>query len=367
MTRQVLLDNQIFTSQIHGGVSRYFAELLKHRDEMGTDLDLRLRLPVTVNQHLTPQTGFTGRQLALPPNQQAARVLRRAIHAFGSLPPRGFRASDVLHHTYYRPEVLRRTHGVRRVSTLHDMIPDRFPEHFPRGNPHLAKQHYLEQSDLIISVSRSSAEEMLDVWPHLSSREVVVVPLGVGDEFLLEGPKYHARTAYLLFVGSRGGYKNFGLVLKALRAAGPRLSHLDLLAAGGGPFTQEEKELISQLGLAERARQLPATDEELAALFRGATAFVFPSLAEGFGLPMLEAMACRCPAVLSDLAVFREVAGDAALFFDPTSAESLAGSLESLDDPDTAASVRVRGRALAETHTWRRTAKATAEAYRQVL
>lgn len=364
---RVLLDNQIFTSQVHGGVSRYFAELLTHRHALGIDIDLSIRLPLTMNAYLNLESGFTGLKISEPSNRHLASAVRRATRASGSMPPRGFRSFDLLHHTYYRPQVLRRTSGMLRATTLYDMIPELRPESFPSGNPHQAKKSYLESSDLIISISQRSADEMLELWPHLASRELAVVPLGVSDEFFANGPTYSSRRPYLLFVGSRNGYKDFGVVLEALASAGANLSELDLIAAGGGPFAPSEMDEISRAGLSRRVTQTRASDLELAALYRGAAAFVFPSIHEGFGLPTLEAMACQCPVILADTPVFREVAGNAAHFFEPRSSESLADSLGILGDHEALADLRRRGEALARRRSWHAMAEATGDAYRRVL
>ena len=96
----------------------------------------------------------------------------------------------------------------------------------------------------------------------------------------------------------------------------------------GKPFNEKEQTFIQQSGLAERVRTVFADEEQLPLLYSSSAAFIFSSKMEGFGLPVLEAFAADCPAILSDIPVFREVAADAALYFDPCSADSLAEKMK---------------------------------------
>jgi glycosyltransferase involved in cell wall biosynthesis len=128
---------------------------------------------------------------------------------------------------------------------------------------------------------------------------------------------------FFLFVGKRRNYKNFNFFIES---SAEQLKEIALVVVGS-PFTDEEDALIDKLGIRDNVFQVSADDEELASLYAKANYFVFPSLAEGFGIPILEAYNSNCPVIISDISVFREVAEDAALYFDPTCSESIAKAM----------------------------------------
>ena len=152
---------------------------------------------------------------------------------------------------------------------------------------------------------------------------------------------------YILYVGLRIAHKNVEGILRAFLLLADEFPELRLVVAGGRystPDMVDRWKIVPQLK--DRLIEIhDPTDEEIVRLYSGAKAFVFPSFAEGFGLPPLEAMASGVPVVSSDIPVFREVYGDAVLYVDPNRAESIAAGIrEVLDDPCLSGSLRQRGR-----------------------
>jgi glycosyltransferase involved in cell wall biosynthesis len=173
---------------------------------------------------------------------------------------------------------------------------------------------------------------------------------------------------YLLFVGERGRYKNFPFTLRALAPLLLGNSGLNMVCAGGGAFTGEEHAMLDGLGLHGRCRQFSLDDTELAAAYSGAVTLVFPSLSEGFGMPVLEAFACGCPALLSSRTSLPEVGGEAVLYFDPENMEELRTQAERLlVDASLRAGLIAKGLARVREFTWERTAAATRDVYAKVL
>jgi len=199
--------------------------------------------------------------------------------------------------------------------------------------------------------------------------------LDVGDvEVIHEGVStvFHpdARTAirpYVLYVGGAGKNKNLDRLLTAMEMVRER-SPIDLLMAGDRSW--DHQELRQALGSRPpRWIQLSGyvTDEELAELYRGAALCVVPSLHEGFGLPVLEALACGTPLACSSIPVFEEIAGDAAAYFDPHDPGAIAQAMTALlDDPARVATLRERGPARARPFTWSETARKTIAVYRRL-
>ena len=167
---------------------------------------------------------------------------------------------------------------------------------------------------------------------------------------------------YVLFVGTRNSYKNFALVLEAIRGLDVRLA-----CVGGGPFDSDEQTLIARLG-AHRARRPGQRDRRrLAACYAHALAFVFPSRYEGFGIPILEAFACGCPALVARASCFPEIAGDAARYFDPDDASEPRRSARRGDRGSRGSRRTARARSYAGAEfTWEATAERTLAAYREV-
>ncbi len=173
---------------------------------------------------------------------------------------------------------------------------------------------------------------------------------------------------YLLYVGSRAGYKNFGLLLEAFSRSGLD-AHYRLLAVGGGSFTPAEQERIASLKLGSSVSVVPkADDATLAHAYRDAALFIYPSLYEGFGFPPLEAMSMGCPVLVNRTSSLPEVCGDAAFYFEASGADELSASLvATLGDSQGLARKRQTGEQQVKLYDWRRSAHSTLDVYRTLL
>jgi glycosyltransferase involved in cell wall biosynthesis len=352
----VRFDDQLFFIQSRGGASRYFAELVSAFADPRFGVVASSPFRWTHNEHL-PEI-MPGR-FAVPPRAvRRARVMRAANRLAPHPEP------DIWHHTWYHPPVP--DLAVPRVVTVLDMIPELHPEMFPTLNPHAAKLDYVRAADLVLCISETTKRDLLRVAGPLD-QPVVVTPLAVSRWWGDPSPRPATRPRrFLLYVGGRRVYKNFPVVLEALATVAQNDQPLDLVATGGGNFTDAEHESISNLGLSDYVHQVDATDLELRALFQHAHAFVFPSTYEGFGLPLLEAFEAGCPVLAADTACFREVAGDGAAFFDPHDAGELARLIAACGDDDVRAALRDAGREQVSQYSWQRTARITADAYRLI-
>ena len=178
--------------------------------------------------------------------------------------------------------------------------------------------------------------------------------------------QFGIRQPYILYVGGRWHYKNFPIVLEAMRKLEARAGVK--LVVAGPPWDQRECAEVLPHTAATNLRLVPnPSDDLLRRLYSSSAAFVFPSLHEGFGIPLLEAMSCGTPVVAADTGVFREVAGSAAVFFDPRDPEALVEALERTLNAATREEYRALGFARAGLYSWDRVAAATHETYRKVL
>jgi glycosyltransferase involved in cell wall biosynthesis len=279
---------------------------------------------------------------------------------------------DIMHETYYQFKGIT-SDTIPTVVTVHDMIHELYPGMFAKDNPtHLQKQRSIERADHVICISENTRSDLIRILKVPSAKISVVYhgfdPPASRDAASEAGGSGYPKP-YLLYVGHRAGHKNFAALVRAF-ALSPGISKdYDLVAFGGGPFSPEELNLIADVRLPEGSvRQLGGDDPTLAAHYRGAVAFIYPSIYEGFGLPPLEAMAQGCPVISSNTSSMPEVIGNAAEFFDPLDVESMADSLRKvLYDPSYAADLVQRGHRRLKDFSWQRCARETLDVYRTLV
>jgi glycosyltransferase involved in cell wall biosynthesis len=225
----------------------------------------------------------------------------------------------------------------------------------------------------VIFDSAHARAEFLSIYGYPADR-TAVVPLATGEGFV-PGDRAAARGALglpalgpiLLHVGAEEPRKNVGTLLAAMQRL--RSHHPDLLLVRVGGMRSRTRRQIARLGLERHVRyRSGVSDADLVRHYQAADAFVFPSVYEGFGLPVLEALACGCPVVAGDAASVPEVSGDAALLVDPRDPDAFARAIgRVLEDAGLAASLRAAGPARAASFTWGRVARETLAMYRRVL
>ena len=173
---------------------------------------------------------------------------------------------------------------------------------------------------------------------------------------------------YILFVGSRDNYKNFYFLVESIKELLLDDPTLKLVCAGGGMFKEEENKLIEILGLQEKIEQKYFEEEQLGMFYKKAKCFVFPSQYEGFGLPVIESIACGCPIVLSNASSFPEVAGDAGIFFENNNKEDLRNKIELvLNDVNFRDIYIQKGLERSRLFTWEIAAEKCLEFYKTVI
>jgi glycosyltransferase involved in cell wall biosynthesis len=289
---------------------------------------------------------------------------------------------DLFHATEHLLPPLRR---VKSVFTFHDAIYALFPKyHLPMNRAYLGLMmpRFLRRADAIITISECSRRDAARLYGVADDRMRVIYE-GVDPRFRpVEQPetleqvrrRYALPAAYLLAVGTLEPRKNLSTLLEAFVAVKARSGRQDLrlvIVGKKGWLFQDFFRRLRELGL-DDGRQVVfpgyVADGDLPAVYAGAACFVFPSLYEGFGLPVLEAMASGAPVVCSDVSSVPEVAGDAALTASPEDAGAFAWAVERiLADPDLRRDLRARGLQRAAGFTWERTARQTQEVYASVL
>jgi glycosyltransferase involved in cell wall biosynthesis len=253
------------------------------------------------------------------------------------------------------------------VITVHDLAALRYPELHP--DRHVQQQRdqvrSLSRAAAVLAVSSATAEDL--VAAGVPAQRIVVAPHGLTPLADPSPGPGHPPPGYLLTVGETSPRKGYPRLLEALA----RLYDRPRLVMAGPSAGDEARVrgLLGTLGLASAVTRLGAVSEPaLAALYADALALCFPSVSEGFGLPVLEAMAAGVPVLAADIPPVREVAGDAAILLPPDDSGAWAEAIEAVTgDPSLRERMAEQGRRRAAGFTWARTAEGTLAAYRLAL
>ena len=290
--------------------------------------------------------------------------------------------AQLLHSPHYVLPLLCRT---RSIVTIHDCIHLLFPQYLPnRMAYHYARVMMgsaIRRSDLVLTVSEASRRDILRFYPKADPDRLQVVPNAI-DDVILEDPgeeemervqeRYQIRGRFVLYAGNIKPHKNLERLIAAFGALKQRPGHEDVKLLIIGDEINRYGSLrrsVEAAGVRQDVRFFGfVPSRTLAALYRLASVFAFPSLYEGFGLPPLEAMACGTPVVTSRMSSLPEVVGDAALLVDPYSVEDIAHGLERvLGDEGLRGELSTRGRARVKQFSWDRSVQAIHSGYMKVL
>jgi glycosyltransferase involved in cell wall biosynthesis len=346
---RVLFSPDVFVTQRFGGVSRYFAEL--HIELVEQGVDARLFSGLHDNAYLPGRRHMGLCKLPVRPRLFFSSQMFRFYAA-------AQRETHIVHPTYYCAEpVNRRPH----VCTFYDLIHHKYPAQFPNDSTAERQRVWARRADRIIAISHATARDLVSML-GVPQDKISVTHLGV--RMPPAGVRREA-DAYFLYVGNRGGYKNWRAVVDALQD--PQLKEVRLVCSGGGSPTRDEQAFLEIRGMAHRVAFVAADDVALSSLYRGALGLVYPSLYEGFGLPPLEAMAQGVPVVAARTASIPEVVGDAALLFAPHEVDDLVHHLRRLLDPCVRQELERRGPERARMFSWEKTARQTIDVYRSLL
>lgn len=326
------------------------------------DIDVSLFRGLHVNsydlekQHLAFKSFFGVCRPRIPKTTRIFSAINRALFRRFAVknPP------DLYHPTYYEDPVP--TLRAKRVLTVHDMIHELFPGRFPGDRTADHKRIAVERADQIIAVSESTKQDLMRILGTPPERIQVIYH---GNSLRAPaGNRPPVPNPYVLFVGSRSAYKNFDRVLEAFARSDRMTRDFHFVCFGGPPFRSEESKRIRELRLHQRVLHLSGPDTTLATLYKNAVFFIFPSLYEGFGIPILEAMFYGCPVLCSNRSSLPEVAGDATRLFDPQSVECMTDAMEDVAyNSETRHALAEKGPIQEAKFSWHRCAQQTIAIY----
>lgn len=375
---QLVVDGLIFQKEPYGGIARLYRETLPLMCDLAPELHITLFIDGPLCAGLPGHSQIQVKYApAVKRTLRAQGAWRKALYPFRRLASRSWnylrqlwlqdQRYAIWHSTYYTwPEFWRGP----QVVTVHDMIHERFPFYFSDPLDEIArrqKKRCIEQASAVICVSQATRQDVERYYPK-GHPNLWVIPNACSPIFrqlkqpVELSPGLLARP-FLLYVGKRVHYKNFTAFLDAYDQWKENRA-VDLVVVGE-PWSRAEQQRLTEEGLLQKVHLLSDVDDvTLCRLYNLALALVFPSMAEGFGLPLIEAMACGCPIVASRIPSTEEVAADCPFYFELDQPASMLLALDQAlysgrDDARVAA-----GLERVKRFSWQETARLTLEVYR---
>lgn len=385
---KVLYDGQAFDMQTHGGVSRCFAELYKHlpqtvdADVVCLETDNVYMLNLGFKHKGTIYDGFL-----MKGNNAFKKFCYKIRYNFKygkyshwdkkpllnnyetelRLQQGDF---DIFHPTFFDPYFLPYLKGKPFVLTVHDMIPELYPQYYPSDEIQLTrKKKLIPLADHIVAVSENTKKDIMKFF-DVPEEKISVVYHGTDTTPYYPTPNSNKYGKYVLYVGERQWYKNFNGFIKEMLPILER--HKDLkIVCTGKPFSSEEQAIFNFFSISDRIEQLFVNgDQEFMDLYHNAICFVYPSEYEGFGIPILEAYKADCIVMLNHASCFPEIAGDAAVYFHMKDGESdfeeQFEKVYSMSSKEREALLQKQRERLT-LYTWGNAARQLAEVYKKVL
>ncbi|MGD1703991.1 glycosyltransferase family 4 protein [Dapis sp. BLCC M229] len=332
----IVYDHQIFWRQKYGGVSRYIYEVATKVSETD-DCQVKILGLAYANEYLKEcQKDLI---IGLPVPKFPGLQIPKIIGKTNDLVAKNWlknNTPDIVHETYYHSDRLAPKKS-KIVVTVHDMIHEKFTqflrrEMFGLDKTSQIKKQAVTRADKIICVSENTKKDLIEIL-DINPEKVNVVyhgpslKISTNSQINLEKFK-----PYILYVGERiSAHKNFRLFLQAYANSTQLKNNFNLVFFGGSSLSKAELKLIQELELStEKIFQVSGNDKTLANFYHSASIFVYPSLYEGFGIPLLEAMSLDCPIACSNTSSLPEVVGNAAEFFDPEQPESMTNAMENV-------------------------------------
>lgn len=361
---RIFYDHQIFSSQKYGGISRYFLELIKNLPE---NIDFCSSVLLSHNYYLSQDNIIPHLKFFPNTNFKGKVTLMRKINEKYCIKKLKDNRFDIFHPTYYNPYFLKYICKKPFILTIHDMAHEKFPQYFS-SNTKVSKWKKLlaKKASHIITVSERTKQDLIELY-GASSENITTIYHGFNLEEINDNNSVKLPEHYLLYVGDRKSHKNFNRFITAYSIINKIYPELKLITTGNS-FTKEEILVFKKLTIEKEIFNYSADDSQLKIIYKNAEMFIFPSLYEGFGLPVLEAMGAGCPNVLSNLGSLPEIARDAGEYFDPYSVESIVESIESVLTDENYKKILINnGYKRIKNFSWEKTAEQTVQIYMNIF
>lgn len=363
---KVNFDYKVFFEQSLGGVSKYIHELTNELNTL--DCNAKILSPFHINNYLISNNfAKTVYKFNLNYPRYTRKIIEEINKAYIKLYLKK-NIPNIFHYTDFNKDYLENDF-CKKVLTVYDLIHEKYHNFYKLPEDYkIKKKFFLEKMDHIICISENTKKDLIECY-QLNEKKISVVYLGVRQERVTNLKKFTsiAKKPYILFVGYRKKYKNFFRFIKAFSNSKNLLNEYDIVCFGNEKFDNEELSLIKKYELNNNIYIASGNDDDLNDYYKNAKLFIFPSLYEGFGLPLLEAMKNGCPVCCSDTSSLSEIGKNAVDFFNPNSEDSIKNSIEKiLYSDDYRKKLIYEGYKKVSNFTWNACAQKTLEIYRNL-
>ena len=362
---KILFDYSIFFHQKYGGISRYFLNL--QEQFLKKNIETKIFAPIHKNINLKNNQDNQLFNIYLKNYPMFTRKILKTFNHYSSKIYYNFYKPKIVHKTFYEKNIS--NDKCKRIITVYDLIHEIYYKDYNKEKNFKPKKNALNNIDKIICISKKTKEDLLSFY-DIDEKKIEVIYLGI-QKF----PGYDEKNItiykkpFLLYVGDRLKYKNFSNLINAFSISTKLQKDFDIVCCGGGKITDTEKKFILNLKIdISKIKQIDASDEQLSYLYKHASALLYPSKYEGFGLPTLEAMSLGCPVISSKHSAIIETVGDAAKTFNPEDHEDIKFCIEELVySTEQINNFKNKGFERSKIFSWEKCAEETLKAYKKLL
>ena len=365
LPQKIFYDPEIFFLQRFGGISKYFINLLNHIEK--NKFSPRIIAPISNNFYLeSVSKKFKKNYITLQRHPRFTRKISKYINENYFKMYCRVEKPAIIHSTYYKDY---KSINSKIVVTVYDLIYEIFEKKFNFKNLKNFRQKTLEKADHIICISNKTKKDLLKFY-KVDDKKISVILLGKPEtkNFQIINDKY-LDNPFILFVGDRFKYKNFKSLVKAFSLSKKLNSSFNLVCFGNTIFTKNEIDFFKSEKInLSKIRIISGNDYQLNYLYKKASLYVCPSIYEGFGLTLLEAMNMNCPIIASETSSIKEVGANVIRYFDPYDIEDIKSKIENLIFDNSEKEKMLK---LYESHlkkfSWKENAQETEKIYSKIL
>ena len=359
---KIFFDYQIFFLQKYGGISKYFIKLSEYLNRNSNEANILA--PINKNSYCQDtkyKNIIRGVNFKEYP-RYTGKIINFINSKFNDIYLNNSEL-DVLHLTYYN-KTYKIKKKITKILTVYDLIHEKFFSYYGKKSIK-PKQNAINFSDHIICISKNTQNDLMNIYNVDKSKTSVIYLVVEKDEFK---DKIKLNKPSILYVGDRKRYKNFNNFVKAYSLSKFVNQNLNIICFGGGKFSNDEIKYFKSLKLDQnKFEQINGDDDLLKKYYRSCEFLIVPSIYEGFGLPIIEAMASGCPVLCSNLGSLPEVANNAAIYFEPTNIESIKTTMENfINKSDEKENIILKGYENIKNFTWDKCASNTLEIYKKL-
>ena len=323
----IVFDYKVFFEQPLGGASKYIYELNKELAKL--NCDTKILSPIHINNYIN---GNDTTKTFYKFNNHYPKFTRKFFENLNRAYINNYLKKnkvDIFHYTLENSNYLKNFKG-KKLITIYDLIHEKFDKFYNLPYDYKEKKKFfLKEMDHIICISECTKKDLIKFY-GIDEKKISVTHLATTENLITQKTcvKNKFQKPYILFVGHRKRYKNFINFIKAFSISDKLKSDFEIICFSNELFDKNELEIIKSLNLNNSIKLVSGDDTKLDQFYKNASLFVFPSLYEGFGIPLLEAMKNKCPICCSDTGSLKEIGATAVDYFNPKSIDSISNSME---------------------------------------